>query len=425
MSLIEPTLESKNHTDLALRFERFARSRDTAELWPGLTERARVAAARELERVVRAVLAGNANVSIDCDTHEPYAIAIAAYTTGMGPLLGRWAEVGIVDASLPVHQRFAQHLQHARRRAERIERELLPALDALIAAGIAPVMLKGYHTARAYFEEPALRRMSDVDVLVAAQEVPIAEAALTSVGFRPTSEADRPYKRDWMAATVEDRVWSVELDDERTKWTLELHASLDRLFHHGAVARLDSERSDTVAFDVQGRRVLALAPAVLLLTLAAHCSHELHNSRLLRLVEIVRLIRAELAAGGLEWDALLEVMRRTGTAAYVYPAFHLAEDLAPGTIDAKVLAVCARQSTWAARHTVSRLAPAGGSPDQRGLIRQLMWTRGPVALAERVLRAIWPASLRRPRDVIPAWRVRLRRVRAGLVTLRAPDERGG
>jgi hypothetical protein len=228
-----------------------------------------------------------------------------------------------------------------------------------------------------------------------------------------------------MGAGVDDRVFSVEVDHERTKWTLELHASLDRLFHHGAVARLDAERSDTVPLVVQGRAVLALAPPILLLALACHCSHELHNSRLLRLVEIVRVVRAARATGALAWDPLLELMRRTKTAAYTYPAFHLAEELAPGTIDASVLSYGNRKSTWAARHTVARLAPAGGSPDHRGLIRQIMWTRGPVALAERVLRTVWPASFDRPRDVIPGWRVRLRRLRAGAVTLRAPDERGG
>jgi hypothetical protein len=425
MSSIHPVIGTEGEADLVLRLERFARSRDTAELWPGLTENARVAAARELERVVRAVLAGDRHVSIDCDTHEPYAIAIAAHTTGVGALLGRWVEDGLVDASIPVRARLADQLLHARRRAARIERELLPALDALIAEGITPVLLKGFHTARAYFDEPAMRRMADADLLVTPREVPAAEAALRRAGFRPTSEPLRPYRRDWMGPGVEDRVYSVELDDERTKWTLELHASLDRMFHHGVVARLDAERSDTVAFDVQGRKVRALAPPLLLLKLACHCSQELHNSRLLRIVEIVRVTRAECATGRLEWDQLLTLMRRTGTAAFTYPAFHLAEELAPGTIDPRVLALGARESTWAARHTVARLAPAGGSPDHRGLIRQIMWTRSPLALAERVLRAIWPASFNRPSDVIPGWRVRLRRLRAGAVTLRAPDERGG
>ena len=51
--------------DLAIRLEGFARTQDPAMLWPGLTEAARVAASREMERVTRAVLAGQAPARID------------------------------------------------------------------------------------------------------------------------------------------------------------------------------------------------------------------------------------------------------------------------------------------------------------------------------------------------------------------------
>jgi hypothetical protein len=53
-----------------------------------------------------------------------------------------------------------------------------------------------------------------------------------------------------------------------------------------------------------------------------------------------------------------------------------------------------------------------------------MWTRGTVAVAQRVLRTLWPASFLRPQDVGDGWRARVRRLRAGALTLRAPDERG-
>jgi len=49
--------------------------------------------------------------------------------------------------------------------------------------------------------------------------------------------------------------------------------------------------------------------------------------------------------------------------------------------------------------------------------------RGPVAILQRALRTLWPAAFTRPRDVLPGWRVRLRRLLAGVLTLAAPDER--
>jgi hypothetical protein len=434
----EPADRQDDVLDATRRLAAFQETQDPAALWPGLTDVTRAGAARELERVTRAVLAGAQTVVIDPHArHDAYALSIAGHTSGMGPVIGRWAEDGLVTGADPVLRCFARHLLHARRRRERIEREMLPVLDALTAAGITPTVLKGFHTGRVYFEEPAIRRMGDVDVLVLPDEIARAEASLSSMGFRPETAALRPYKRDWIGPGVDPRVFSVELLDARTKWTLELHASLDRIYHPGATARLDGERGRGPAslhsFDIAGRHVRALSPPLLLVTLACHCSQELDGVRLMRLLEMVRVIRAEqFARPGAErlavafdWDAVLGILERTGAARFTYPALALVEDLAPGTVDARVLDAGLRASTWAARHTVTRLAPAAGSLDHRGVLRQLMWTRGPVAILQRLLRNVWPASFARPSDVIPGWRVRLRRLRRGSLSFHAPDERGG
>jgi Uncharacterised nucleotidyltransferase len=407
--------------DLARRLERFDRSHDPSELWPGLSSAARVAAAREIERVTHDVLSGASCVRVDpSGMHRPYALSIAAHTTGMGPLLGRWAEDGLVDAAPDVRSYLDAHVWHARRRSERIEHEVLPVFDALIARGITPLVLKGFATARQFFEEPGVRRMSDVDLLVDPERVDDATAALRSAGFRPLGEARLPYKQDWIGKSVDERVFSVELSDERTKWVVELHASLARAFHPGAVARLDVIRSHTDTLIVSGRHVLTLAPAATLLTLACHCSQELGSSRLLRLVEIVRVIRSERFS----WDEFLHHLRQSGAARYAYPALALAESLAPGSVDARVLALGFSQSTLAARHTVKRLVPAGSSGDELGLLRQLMWMRGPIAILHRAFRFVWPATIGpRPSQVLPSWRIRVRLLRAGLLSIRAPDER--
>jgi hypothetical protein len=409
------------------RIAEFARTKDPADLWPGVSEAARVAAAREIERVTRRVLAGARGVALDGDAA---ALMIAGHTTGMGPVVGRWLEDGTADAGAEVRQRFARHLDHARRRHARIEAEVLPALDALLALGITPVLLKGAHTARAYFEEPGVRRMADVDVLVPRERVDDVEAALRTAGLRPEHEAHRPYKRDWIRADIDDRYHSVELWDARSRWSLEVHASLDRRHHPGAVAPLDAVRAHldavgdgTITLDVAGRPLRALGQPLLLLALACHGAQELDGSRLLRLYELARVIRLDVARGTLDWDAVVDLLRRTRTARWAWPALALVEELAPGTVDARVLALGRRASTWAARHTVARLTPAGGALDARGVLRQLMWDRGPVALAQRVLRTAWPAAFTRPADVLPGWRVRWRRLRAGAMSLGAPDER--
>jgi len=410
--------------EVSRRLAEFARTQDPATLWPGLDEARRVAAARSMEAVVRRVLAGESSVPLDPRSeHTAYALGVAGHTTGMGPALGRWIEKGLVTAAAGPAAFFAEHLISGRSRAPRIEREVLPAIDALLARNITPVVLKGFHTASTYFEEPGVRPMADVDLLVDPREIANAEDALRSAGFRPNSEALRPYKRDWLGPSVEDRVYSVERSDPRSKWALELHASLDRIYHPGVVAHLDGERARTQPFGVAGRPLLALAPALLVIYLASHSSQELDSMRLIRIYELATVIRAERAAGRLDWDEVIAILERTGTARFTYPALTLVEDLAPQTVDPRVLAMARDASTAAARHTVPRLAPAGGSSDDRAVLRQMMWTRGVVGVLQRFLRIFWPAAFDRPGDVPRGWAVRLRRIRRGILSFRAKNER--
>jgi Uncharacterised nucleotidyltransferase len=415
------TDSANDAVETSRRVAAFERTGNPAELWPGLTEHARVAAARELERVTRDVLAGRTGVAID-DRFGAHALGVAGHTTGMGPVVGRWLEDGRVVARDDIAAVFARHIDHGRRRAARIESEVVPALDALAVANVPLIALKGAHTSRVYFEEPAMRRLSDVDLLVPPSRVDDAEAALRSAGFEPGGPAHRPYKRDWIGPGVDRRYYSVEYVDARTVWALELHASLDRVYNAGAVARLDPLRDRTSELRIAGRTLDALDPEVLFVYLACHCSQELESMRLLRVVELVRVIRAEREAQRFDWSRVTTLLGETGAAPFVYPACSLVEDLAPGTIDGHVLDAARAASTWSALRAVPRLAPAGGSLDERGILRQLMWTRGPAAIVQRVFRTLWPASITRPDHVIPGWRARVRRLRTGLLTFRGPNE---
>jgi hypothetical protein len=172
-----------------------------------------------------------------------------------------------------------------------------------------------------------------------------------------------------------------------------------------------------VTFEVEGRLLCALGPEQLVILLACHCS-ELDASRLLRVYELVLAVRA-----GVDWSRVLSLLAETGAARFTWPAFVLAESLAPGTVDARVLDMGERESTWAARHTVSRLVPAGGRIGDLGLLRHLMWTRGTVAVVERVRKFLWPAPSTAPARPTIGWRTRLHQWQRGRLTISAPDER--
>ena len=145
--------------------------------------------------------------------------------------------------------------------------------------------------------------------------------------------------------------------------------------------------------------------------------------RLVRIYELATVIRAERASGRLDWNEVIAMLERTGTARFTYPALTLVEDLAPQTIEARVLAMARDASTAAARHTVPRLAPAGGSSDERAVLRQMMWTRGVVGRPSEISKIFWPAAFDRPGDVPRGWAVRLRRIRRGILSFRAKNER--
>lgn len=80
---------------------------------------------------------------------------------------------------------------------ERARRQLADLVAALGARGIAPVLLKGAHLAFGIYPDPGTRPMSDLDVLVAGEEVPDAAAVLRDLGYVPMNayslEAERAH----------------------------------------------------------------------------------------------------------------------------------------------------------------------------------------------------------------------------------------
>lgn len=421
--LLQPEIEIGEPDRIVTeRMRQFLQSRDPRVLWPALTASALTAARGAIERVVRAVLADERHVMLEAHgDREAYALSIAAFTSGTGALLACWMEDRRVQTPSAVQALFARQLDHGRRRAARVQRGVLPAFDALLARSITPIVIKGFHTALAYCEEPGVRPMSDVDIVVSPACIDDAEAALEAAGFLPTTRRVRPYKRDWMATNVDPRVFSVERTDARSRWQLELHESFDRDFPGGVDARLGSEGHHVVPFVVAGRTLLAPAQPLLSLVLACQISSELDSMRLMRLIDLVRVIRADRAHGKLDWDEVLAAFRRTGAARFAYPALALAEDLAPSTIDQRVLASARKACTWGIRHTVKRLVPGGGSMDRSNLIMMLMWAESPLGVVRSAMRVL-ARSMSRGRPGIIAWRALLRRIAAGAFSFGPPDE---
>lgn len=85
-------------------------------------------------------------------------------------------------------------------RAARATEQLRECLDALTAAGVRCLLLKGIATSLTLYASPMLRRISDMDILVQQHDVGKALGALRSVGYRKESTAFSA-EEEWLNLT--------------------------------------------------------------------------------------------------------------------------------------------------------------------------------------------------------------------------------
>ena len=408
-----------HHFDLLLAEveERFRRARSLghpAYLWPELPPDRWHAALLAIEDVARQLLpspGARAVLEVPADV-DATAVSVAAFTSGMGPLLGWWLEAGILEADAAAAQVLALHLAHGRARTERVRATLLPAAAALAARDVLAVAVKGAHTAWAVFPEPGTRPLSDVDLLVPTADFPRAGRALEEAGFAPGPLTRRPLKREYRPPGPREHLRSLSLTHAGNPCGLDLHGSLDRNFFGVRTLRFGFPSPEDLApwpgpdlvaqaeppsaggpLETADGHLRVLEEPLLTTFLAAHASEGLHNLTLVRLVELVWVIRRGLASGALRWNRLLERMEALGASRFVYPAFALVDRLAPGTVDADFLAELQPHVPKRMATVLERLTPATAQRlDRLSLAERFMWSRGPLETLRRLAYMAWPAS---------------------------------
>ena len=183
-------------------------------------------------------------------------------------------------------------------------------MPALAARQIPVIVLKGGDTAYRYFPAPEARPASDLDVLVPVDWGRAAQAVLADEGL--ACVARQPRDTTWASPGdlgEPKSLWLVHADDP---WSVDLHSSLDFSASPGAATvRLDCGKpfATTEPWPIEpSARVLS--QPLLLLHLAVHASGGLQSLTLLRMVEIVLVIRRDLANGRLSWSEFIAVAAR-------------------------------------------------------------------------------------------------------------------
>ena len=172
------------------------------------------------------------------------------------------------------------------------------------------LVLKGGALARELYSSPALRPMSDLDLLVHDEDFDEWHAALCELGYRDGVPE--------MAAGLDKsaRFQVTMVGGPRDQVVVELHRSIVAGQGDWRAPDMDWfwEQSEPLVPNEDGRRVNArqLNPTANLIYLAAHAmlQHGASEMRILWLVDIDELIRRR--AEGIDWDAAIEAAARFG-----------------------------------------------------------------------------------------------------------------
>ena len=385
-------------------------------LWPGVAPAAWQTGLRVIEGALRDHLAGRGELDMPTPPGgDPLALTLAAFTSGTGALLGRWWEDGKLGTTAAVGKVLALHLDHGRRRWSRLHATARHAVDVLAGVGLHPVILKGVHTATEYFVEPACRPCSDVDLAVPVSDWPRAISALEGAAYVPLTRQKRLGRVEFLPPGEKAFQRSLYLLHEESPIRLDVHAGLDRAFFGaGRLALGDLAEEETAPWPELHQAEQKLREPLLLITLAAHASEGLHNLTLMRVHELVRVIRTGVERGSLDWDRLASRVGRGGLR-FLFPSLELAERLAPGTVPPQVRAALRSEAPLPMCRIVDELRPASAQRlAQPSLEERLMWAGSPGELIGRLADMAWPASAgNSPRAVSRIYAERLWRVVRG------------
>ena len=356
-------------------------------LWPDVGQAAIERAHDGIWKATVERLAGEApTIELGQDSQRP--LSIAATISGMGPLLGYWQESGEIACDPFTSQLLLAHLDHARRRAFKMETALTDILTICRDRSIKPIVMKGTFTARRYFPESGTRPQADIDLLIRPEDLDGMREALRSIDFRQIGEPSFGAET-WEPPGSPSTVHSVEMEHAENPWSVDLHTTIDRPYfrgrwsHFGNVVFAVTER-----WMVRQRPALVFGQPLLLAHLAYHASRDINRVRLVRLVELVLVMRQDRR---LDWDACLKLLDESGVKRLVYPAFALADRMAPGCVQASFLHALAETATQRIRRATDRLyqhplrAYFKRRPSER-----LMWADGPFETLMCWSDILWP-----------------------------------
>jgi len=210
----------------------------------------------------------------------------------------------------------------------KVKKLLFQCLEALARDGIVPVLLKGYGLALRCYPDPLHRPMTDVDLLVAPDELHRAEAALAQIGLKKNEQLEAFQLKHHH-----------HLNFYGTLGSVELHFRAITGFGGAIDARRLLERA--IEDSLEGRRVRYLRPEDELAYLATHATQHLFKG-VAWLYDLKLFIRRHPA---LDWQSVISVARENGMQTPVYFALRTSQSALGAEVPDSVLARL-RPASW-------------------------------------------------------------------------------
>lgn len=311
-------------------------------------------------------------------------LSVAAIALGLAPVLHQRT----VDLDVPTAARAKLAVTYAatQQRNAAIAAQLAELLAACAADGLEVIVLKGGYLAFQVYPDPALRGMSDLDLLFRPADLPRGEAVLQSLGYqgkhkpaddgpgivKHTSTYKRP-TRDGTVSSTPNPYLSTAGDRH-----VDPHGSLEESWFGLRVDVTPGVWQRSQPVTLVGQPALALAPEDLLLHLGVHLIFHLLMSK----PSLVQLYDLAVVCDRLplHWETLMARSRERQATAFLYAALHLADVVFAAPLPQNVL-VSLRQS-----------CPAGlaSTIDGLGLADVMLRTQRPplVTLRQRLIRGL-------------------------------------
>lgn len=347
--------------------------------------------------------------------------AVADWPTAV-ELATRHGVAGLIQRQLAAHDllkrvpwRERMALERWRRTREglqdAVDSQVDQMLTAMAADGVTPVVLKGAALATTLYPERGLRSMADIDLLVRPEAAPAATDALLRLGF---GRRELYYSDAFNAAHGYHLVFR---PSGPRRLAVEVHWGLasgierrNRLTATALLRRSIPQRIGRVG-GRPGRDACVLAPASLLVYLAAHAGTEGHAFG--RLAWLADLAVAARHTTDMDWLGVLALAKLSRTRAVTYCALALARSLLGAKVPPTLLEIL-RPPLPVLALLNQQLGPgaflAPVSAQRRALVKYVV-VDNPAITARLALERLVPApdvirtyyDIARPRDYLAAY----------------------